>query len=90
MVGCFCYMVKAVVSNNFYPHRGCVHALAFLFFFFFPRDFWVFFQEFSVFVILVKRIKICRYLTGTNALYLSSVILFTPCFVAYYLAGMSG
>jgi len=59
------------------------------FIFVLPRDFY-FFQESLGFVTLVKRIKICRYLTDTNAMYLFSAILFTLCFVAYCVAGVSG
>lgn len=60
------------------------------FFFFFPWGFWGFFQDSSLSFVLVKRIKICRYLSGPNALYVASAILFTLGFVANYLAGMSG
>lgn len=90
MVGCFCHMVKAVVSGNF-DHTEDVYMLQSCFlFFFFPWGFWGFFQDSSLSFVLVKRIKICRYLSGPNALYVASAILFTLGFVANYLAGMSG
>lgn len=89
MVGCFCCMDKAVVSNNF-DHIEDVYMLQPYFLFFFFMGIFIFFQESSLSVVLVKRIKICRYLTGTNALYVVSAILFTLGFVAYYLAGVSG
>lgn len=53
-----------------------------VFFFSSSRGFLFFFQESSLSVVLVKRIKICRYLTGSNALYVASAILFTLGFVA--------
>lgn len=89
MVKCFCLMVKAVVSDNF-DHTEGVYMLQPCFLFFFFLGVFGFFQESSLSVVLVKRIKICRYLTGTNALYVASAILFTLGFVANYLAGMSG
>lgn len=90
MVGCFCHMVKAVVSDNF-DHTEDVYRLQPCFVFFSSsRGFFNFFQESSVSVILVRRSKICRYLTGSNTLCAASAILFTKVFVANYLAGMSG
>lgn len=46
------------------------------FIFLLPKDLY-FFRESSGFVTLVERIKICRYLADTNAMYLFSAILFT-------------
>lgn len=87
MVGCFCHMVKAGVSDNF-DYTEDVDMLQSCLFF--SWGFWGFFQGSSLSVVLVKRIKICRYPSGTNALYVASAILFTLGFVANYLAEMSG
>lgn len=62
MVRCLCCMVKAVVSENF-GHTEDVYMLHPCFLFLFFPGIFIFFQESSLSVILVIRIKICRYLT---------------------------